>query len=307
MVFPMAELQVSLSSGLITGLAIAGAGNGAAITVPLAAGDYFVLAHNTVSNCSSFLIPFEVNDISVKPLITVNATLDNTNCSGVSPDGSVTIDVNGAMPLATDFTIQWLPKWYGLAYNGATTATLAGLASSNYTVEVIDILSPGSTCSTIATFFVDEDLPEFSIDVASVAVTDQTDCVANGTATVTDVLIDGISNGGVAGFTFEWLDDAGLVIPGAGNSATPAIPLGAGNYRVLAINTASNCSSSFVQFSVDDISVKPVIAINALSDNSNCIGAPANGSVSINVNGVPPVAADFAIQWFTGLVQLRLS
>ncbi|MEJ7646246.1 MAG: gliding motility-associated C-terminal domain-containing protein [Chryseolinea sp.] len=283
------------------GVVIAGAGNGAIVGVPLAAGDYFVQATNTTSSCSSSLAPFTVDDISVKPLITISANVDNTNCSGVSGNGSMSINVNGAAPLATDFNIQWFSGiGTGSPITGATTATLSGLMSGDYTVEVTDILSPGNTCVNTATFFINDNVPVYSIDVAAISVSDQTDCVANGSATVTDVLTNGISNGGVGGFTFEWLDNAGLTIAGAGNSATTAIPLSAGNYRVRATNTLSNCTSSFMQFIVNDISVKPVITINALMDNTNCVGAPANGSMSININGVSPAAADFSIQWYTG-------
>ena len=90
---------------------------------------------------------------------------------------------------------------------GATTETLANLGAGDYTVEVTDILSPGNTCSSTAMFTIVDDLPVFTITSASITVTDQTDCVANGSAEVTDILVDGVSNAGTTGFTFEWFDE----------------------------------------------------------------------------------------------------
>ena len=145
-----------------------------------------------------------------------------------------------------------------------------------------------------------DDLPVYTVDAADIAVTNQTDCVGNGSAQVTDILIDGLTNGGVAGFTFAWFDDAGAPIAGSGAGATVGVPLGAGNYRVLATNIASQCSSLVSVFTVDDLSVTPLIASSAIVDNSNCGGAASNGSITITVDGAVP-GAGHTIQWYTGI------
>ena len=89
--------------------------------------------------------------------------------------------MNGAVPAASDYTIQWFTGVGTAApIAGETTATLSALASSDYTVQVTDILSPGSTCSSTATFFINNDLPLYSISAASISLSDQSDCVANG-------------------------------------------------------------------------------------------------------------------------------
>ena len=145
-----------------------------------------------------------------------------------------------------------------------------------------------------------DDLPVYTVDAADITVTNQTDCVGNGSAQVTDILIDGLTNGGVAGFTFAWFDDAGAPIAGSGAGATVGVPLGAGNYRVLATNIASQCSSLVSVFTVDDLSVTPLIASSAIVDNSNCGGAASNGSITITVDGAVP-GAGHTIQWYTGI------
>ena len=190
----------------------------AVVGVPLAAGNYRVVATNTTSQCSSSVTLFTVNDVSVTPVITQNTITNNTNCTGAPSNGSITIDVNGGVPSATDFTIQWYSGiGTSTAIAAATTATLSNLGAGDYTVEVTDILSPGNTCSSTATFTIVDDLPVFTINSASITVGNQTDCVANGSAEVTDILIDGVSNSGTTGFTFEWFDDAGLSIDGPGS------------------------------------------------------------------------------------------
>ena len=187
------------------------------------------MATSTTSLCSSTVAVFTVDDVSVTPVITQNTLINNTNCTGAPSNGSITIDVDGGAPAVTDFTIQW---YTGIGTTspivGATAATLANLAAGDYTVEVTDILSPGNTCSSIATFTIVDDLPVFTIDRASITVTDQTDCVANGSAEVTDILIDGVSNGGTAGFTFEWFDDAEYRFDGPGAASVVGVAFGGG-------------------------------------------------------------------------------
>ena len=272
------------------------------VGTPIGADDYFVKAINTTSNCSSPLVQFTVNDVSVKPAITQNALNNNVNCSGVTPTGSITIDVDGGVPAITDFTIQW---YTGVGTTspivGATTKTLSSLAAGDYTVEVTDILSPDNTCSSIATFTIADDLPVFTINNASITVTNQTDCVGNGSAEVTDILIDGVSNAGTTGFTFQWFDDAGVSIDGPGASAIVGVPLTAGNYRVAVTNTTSLCTSSVTLFTVNDVSVTPAITQNTLINNTNCSGAASNGSITIDVDGGVPAITDFTIQWYTGI------
>ena len=52
------------------------------VGVPLAAGNYRVVATNTTSLCSSSVALFTVNDVSVTPVITQNTIINNTNCTG---------------------------------------------------------------------------------------------------------------------------------------------------------------------------------------------------------------------------------
>src|SRR6185503_530914 len=282
------------------GVSIDGPGASDVVGVALAAGNYRVVATNTTSLCSSSVALFTINDVSTTPVIAPNTITNNTNCTGAPSNGSITIDVNGGVPAITDYTIKW---YNGTGTSGAvvgTTTTLANLGAGDYTVEVTDILSPGNTCSSTAVFTIVDDLPVFTINNASITATNQTDCLANGSAQVTDILIDGVSNAGTTGFTFEWFDDAGVSIDGPGASDVVGVALAAGNYRVVATNTTSLCSSSVALFTINDVSTTPVIAPNTITNNTNCTGAPSNGSITIDVNGGVPAITDFTIKWYNG-------
>ena len=96
----MQERQALPSSGLMSGVSIDGPGASDVVGVPLAAGNYRVVATNTTSLCSSSVTLFTVNDVSVTPVITQNTITNNTNCTGASSNGSITIDVDGGAPAA---------------------------------------------------------------------------------------------------------------------------------------------------------------------------------------------------------------
>jgi hypothetical protein len=68
--------------------------------VALAAGNYFVQATNTTTNCKSPITAFAMSDTHVNPAITAATTTNNTNCTGTTANGLVTINVNGAAPAA---------------------------------------------------------------------------------------------------------------------------------------------------------------------------------------------------------------
>ena len=85
-----------------------------------------------------------------------------------------------------------------------------------------------------------------AIAQADITLIDQTDCSpANGSAQVTDILVDNTAIGGVAGYTFNWLQSDGTTtIPGSGNAAIIGTSLAAGDYLVSATNNTTNCSSA---------------------------------------------------------------
>ncbi len=119
------------------------------------------------------------------------------------------------------------------------------LPSGVYTVQVTDNTTPGNSCLSTATFTVVDAPAVIAIAQTDITLTDQTDCApANGSAEVTDILVDNAAIGGVAGYTFTWLQNDGTTtIPGSGNAAIIGTSLANGSYFVSATNTTTNCVS----------------------------------------------------------------
>src|SRR5690606_32566428 len=87
-------------------------------------------------------------------------TVNNTNCSGVTPTGSITININGAAPATGQYNVEWfegngtttpLGTTVG-SVTGTSNITAEGLSGGTYTVRVTDISTPDNNCSTTATF-----------------------------------------------------------------------------------------------------------------------------------------------------------
>ncbi len=104
-----------------------------------------------------------IKDVHVDPSI-AGTVVDNTNCTGVMQNGTITISIDGgAVP--TNYTIAWFEgngttTPLGTATTGTTTAnnTVAqNLPAGIYTVQVTDNTTPGNSCLSTATFTVTDD------------------------------------------------------------------------------------------------------------------------------------------------------
>ena len=288
---------------------IPGSGNAATIAAPLAAGSYFVQATNTATNCKSPITPFTINDTHVNPVVTAATTINNTNCTGVTPNGSITINIGGVAPAAGQFNVEWfegngttttLGTTVG-SVTGVSNITAQGLSAGTYTVRVTDLVTPNTGCSTTTTFTITNTLAVVTIDNADITLGHQSNCSpVNGSATVNEITVNGAGLGNTTGYTFTWLQSNGTtVIPGSGNAATIAVPLAAGSYFVQATNTTTNCKSPITNFIINDTHANPVVTLLSSLDNTHCTGMAPNGSMTIQINGGAPVA-DFTIEWFEG-------
>ena len=155
---------------------IPGSGTAATIAVPLAAGSYFVQATNTATNCKSAITPFTINDTHVNPVVTAATTINNTNCTGATPNGSITINIDGVAPVAGQFNIEWfegngttttLGTTVG-SVTGANNQTAQALSAGTYTVRVTDLVTPNTGCSTTTTFTITNTPAAVTIDNADI-------------------------------------------------------------------------------------------------------------------------------------------
>ena len=270
--------------------------NPSTIVTGLSAGNYTVLAVETnpaLSGCTSAPNDINIADNKVYPTVAGNVLIDNKNCIGAPGTGSISLSINGVPTPALGYTYDW--------YDGklitdpslpAANVLAPGHTAQNidegfYTVEVT---SATNNCTTKETLHINADPYVISIPSTSLFITDQTECSPdNGSAVVLNVFVDGMSSGGVAGYTFQWfLNDGTTTIPLSSTNANLGTPIGANNYFVKATNTTSNCASPLVQFTVNDISVTPVIAQNTITNNTNCTGAsPMARSPSMSMEAHP--------------------
>ena len=171
-----------------------------------------------------------------------------------------------------------------------------------YTVRVTDNTIPGNGCSTTTTFTITDTPAVVTIDNADIALTPQSNCSpVNGSATVNEITVNGMGIGNTTGYTFTWYESNGTtVVAGSGTAATIGVALAAGSYFVQATNATTNCKSPITAFTITDTHVNPAVTAATTTNNTNCSGATPNGLLTININGVVPVAGQFTIEWFDG-------
>ena len=262
--------------------------------IGLAAGTYYLTVTNNTSNCSSDIIEFTIDDITVDPTVAISVDAFDTSCGGTT-DGILSASVDGG---TSGYDFEWFSGTSaGTAGTGfATTATISGLASGDYTVRATDNTGSNESCEGTLTVTLDN---VQEVITATLTLTDQDDCTPeNGEAEITSVSIDGtIVSDFSSGYTFDWDDDNNTGNGTLQTGSTSSISgLAAGTYYVTVTNNTSDCSSDVVQFTIDDISLNPTVAISIDAFDTSC-GGTTDGQLSATVDG-STVGFDF--EWFSG-------
>ncbi len=175
----------------------------------------------------------------------LTGAIANTNitCSGAN-NGTVTANINGANG---QLTYLWS--------NGATTKTLTGLSSGNYTVTTTD----AGGCSLVLSAAISSPQPL----TANIVAQNNVLCVGNLTGSATLG-----AAGGTAPYQYSWSN---------GNQTATASGLGAGTY-ICSVSDANGCSK---------IQNVQIIA----TDNTPPVLLLHNATVSLNADGIAPVTA----------------
>ena len=63
----------------------------------------------------------------MNPAVALFASVDNTHCTGVAPNGSMTVQINGGLNPVTDFTIEWFEGNGTSTPLGTTVGSAAGI------------------------------------------------------------------------------------------------------------------------------------------------------------------------------------
>ena len=217
-------------------------GGTAATATGLTAGSYTVLVTDA-SGCTSIasIIISEPNLLTAS----ISSSSDAT-CFG-NADGTATVVVGGG---TSAYSYNWS--------NGATTASVSGLASGAYVVTVTD----ASLCTASANIVIGQP-NALGISMASTAI--NCNGGANGTATAT-------VNGGTAPYSYLWSP--------FGGTNTIATGLIAGTYTVT-VTDFYGCTISGTTV----VTEPTLINVNLSAINQNLCFGNTNGAISIIANG----------------------
>ena len=141
-----------------------------------------------------------------------------------------------------------------------------------------------------------------AINDSDLTITDISDCQSiTGSATVTDIIFNGLAAGNTTGYVFEWLQ-SDFTSADPGNGPTVGVNLTAGQYYVRAIHVTSNCVSPLAPFTIKDVTTKPVVVAIKDFDNLAC-NTNYTGQLSASVTeGVTTgITAGYTFEWFSGV------
>lgn len=220
----------------------------------LCPGDYY--AEVTDANgCSATTL---VVTISEPPAFSATASSVDASCNGVC-DGEVSVSESGG---TGPYTYSWTTG--GNPVPGGSNATVSSLCAGNYDIIVTD--ANGCTVGPLT-----ESVTQPIAITASIFVNDANCGLTDGSASVTPA-------GGVAPYSYQWLDDLLAPIPGETGSTIAGI--GAGTYYV-EITDADGCSET-IQVLVSNLGA-PSITVDNVNDVS-CFG-DCDGSIDISITG----------------------
>ncbi len=222
-----------------------------ALNINLAAGTYGVTVTDAAGCTSSKSVT-----ITQPAALSATASSTGTSCGNNSSGSASVVASGGTVP----YTYLW--------NNGATTASISGLAAGSYTVTVTD----KNNCTATATTTVSSS-GNLSVSATSV----QSACgTNNGSATAT-------ITGGTAPFTYAWSN--------GGNTATIS-NLGVGIYTVT-VTDKNGCSGS----TSVTITAAPPFALIITANNASCFGT-ATGNATASVEGG---TAPYSYAWSNGV------
>ena len=205
-------------------------------------------------------------------IYTVDNSLNNFSVGGSTSANTLCIGENGAIDLdvlpAGTYTYLWS--------NGETTEDLNNVPAGDYIVTVTD----NTTCSTTATFTVENNAPSVNVSGATTDIL----CFGENKGEINVII-----NGGVTPYSFDWSP----AIPGNPDNPTDLL---AGDYTVV-VSDASNCTGS-ATFTIN----QPDDAVQVACSMTSSVTLPGltDGEAAVNVTGG---TAPYTIIWTPGSTQ----
>ncbi len=253
--------------------------------------------------------PFHVvlNDRTENPVVELQS-IPNFACDPALANGqlsAVIFDGTTAVSSA-NYDLQWFAgKNVTTGMGLGTTDILSSRVQGDYTLLVVDNVSPNMGCSNFASRAVTFTPTSFNITVAA---TDQDLCepLQNGSVMVTGITetLNSVSTpaGDLSLYDYRWSDEAGVHHP-----STPAFTGGitginnllAGSYTVQ-VRNALGCISKETAGIVDDNTVLPVITLEDFTNPAICVLPEVQGYLFVSADHDPLNAGNFVFDWFEG-------
>lgn len=257
----------------------------------LGAGDYFVLATNTISNCDVSL-PFTIKDNTIGTVGVNLISFSNPERCIDPKTGSLKVEATGT---GASYSYSWYdgntPTGPILTNNQELTGITVPTGTD--TDKTILVVNNSNNCRAVDVYVVPLTINEVQATASSSPLTN---CIANdgsvfGTVT-NDVSTD---------YTYNWYD--GTVVKVATDHTGKLVTaLGAGSYTMQAVDNVDNfCKTAPLTVVIIDAREIPVVSATAVSPLSTCDPAKANGSATATVAAAGSNAiAFYNFDWYTG-------
>ncbi|MFK7954121.1 MAG: hypothetical protein AB8B73_14830, partial [Ekhidna sp.] len=298
-----------------------------------AAGDYYIVAVNQNTGCSTNPFEATIGVETVEPELRVSAFSADTSCDADvnEGNGSITFTIDNA-DVNTDYDYQWYvgDNTSGTALTNTApisgalgtlndasaanyTATLGGIASGTYTLEVIDMDPNSDNCEAVITYTILEESLKPTLVVAdNITSSNNLNCSPdNGFIQINSVKEGTNDITALGNYTFSWFRNGiafgGTITSVASGTDNRIEDLDAAIYSVAITNTSTQCvSTANVEIEIEDTSVNPVVQLDATTADEYCDNTDNVGNGTLNIDLSHPNAIDpvdntiYSIAWYRG-------
>lgn len=276
----------------------------------LAAGTYTLVAISTNSataGCRSSPVTIELEDLSEDPVIVGDVTA-NTYCyDATNPaSGSIVLEINSGADAVTNYTFDWYEgDDTSTAFTGTVNADgneISELEPGYYTVVVTDNVTPSAGCSTTKTFQIFDAPPVVTIGDGDISISNITLCSSvNSEVEITAVSEDGVQVS-ISDYTFEWYDASMTALAASYLNAAGTIASGldAGTYYVQATSSVNNCSTTLLEFEIEDETPGTVdVSLTGFTNPTRCL-KPSNYDGELITAAAGSSTSGYTFNWYEG-------
>lgn len=252
-------------------------------------GSYFAQVMDTVTQCFSDVKKADVKDSTIVPAISVDIVANNSSCNA-NGNGILSANVNGD---TLGYSFVWTNTGTGLPV-GTNSPILTGLSAGRYTVTVTDTVNNLGCMSTRTDSIQDVAL----IVSATTESTDLTSCMGgplNGTASVSEVAVNGVTAPSLTDFRYTWYNSLGTPISPAMSTIDSLTGLSDGTYYVVIQDIATSCSTDSLTIMVSKDTLNPTINISIDANDLSCDNITGTGELTASATG--SAGTSFTYSW----------